>query len=51
MKLLEAYLRALRAFDDKGVDVILSEAFEESGIGIAIMNRLKKACGFDIIDV
>lgn len=42
---------SLRAFDDKGVDVILSEAFEECGIGIAIMNRLKKACGFDIIDV
>ncbi|MGL5616902.1 MAG: L-threonylcarbamoyladenylate synthase [Sarcina sp.] len=42
---------SLRAFDDKNVDIILSESFEESGIGIAIMNRLKKACGFDIIDI
>ena len=42
---------ALRSFDDKGVDVILSEAFEEKGLGIAVMNRLKKAAGYDIISV
>lgn len=41
----------LRALDDKGVDVILSESFEEKGIGIAIMNRLKKAASYDIIKV
>lgn len=41
----------LRSFDDKKVDVILSEAFEEKGIGIAIMNRLKKSAGFDIIKI
>jgi L-threonylcarbamoyladenylate synthase len=39
----------LRTFDDLGVNLILSESFEESGIGIAIMNRLKKSAGFDII--
>ncbi|WP_027623665.1 L-threonylcarbamoyladenylate synthase [Clostridium lundense] len=39
----------LRSFDDKKVDIILSESFEEEGIGIAIMNRLKKSAGFDII--
>lgn len=39
----------LRAFDDKDVSLILSEAFEEKGKGIAVMNRLKKAAGFDII--
>ncbi|NEZ47421.1 threonylcarbamoyl-AMP synthase [Clostridium niameyense] len=39
----------LREFDDKNVDIILSEAFEEKGIGLAIMNRLKKSAGFDII--
>lgn len=50
-EIARSLFESLRAFDDKGVDVILSEAFEESGIGIAIMNRLKKACGFDIIDV
>ena len=41
----------LRNFDDMKVDVILSEAFEETGIGIAVMNRLKKSAGFDIINV
>ncbi|WP_010236203.1 L-threonylcarbamoyladenylate synthase [Clostridium arbusti] len=40
----------LRTFDDNDVDVILSEAFEEKGFGIAIMNRLKKSAGFNIID-
>lgn len=39
----------LRTLDDLKVDLILSESFEESGIGIAIMNRLKKSAGFDII--
>lgn len=43
--------RILREFDNCDVDVILSEAFEEKGVGIAVMNRLKKAAGFDIIDV
>lgn len=41
----------LRGFDAIDVDVILSEAFEEKGIGVAIMNRLKKSAGFDIIYV
>jgi L-threonylcarbamoyladenylate synthase len=42
---------ALRSFDDIQVDVILAEAFEESGLGIAVMNRLNKSAGFDIIKV
>jgi len=41
----------LRGFDAIDVDFILSEAFEEEGIGVAIMNRLKKSAGFDIIYV
>lgn len=41
---------ALRKFDDIGVDIILSEAFDEKGVGIAVMNRLKKAAGYDIIN-
>lgn len=40
---------ALRSFDDAKVDMILSEAFEEVGIGTAVMNRLKKSAGYDII--
>jgi L-threonylcarbamoyladenylate synthase len=42
---------SLRSFDDKKVDIILSEAFEEQGMGLAIMNRLKKSAGFDIMKV
>ncbi|MBI5253824.1 MAG: threonylcarbamoyl-AMP synthase [Euryarchaeota archaeon] len=34
---------ALRKLDESGVDVIISESFEEKGIGLAIMNRLRKA--------
>ncbi|QAA31426.1 L-threonylcarbamoyladenylate synthase [Clostridium manihotivorum] len=39
----------LRKFDDYAVDYIISEGFDEDGIGLAIMNRLRKAAGFDII--
>ena len=41
----------LREFDDTGVDVIYSEGFEDSGIGRAIMNRLRKAAGYNILEV
>lgn len=37
--------RILREFDEENVDVIYSEAFDESGIGQAVMNRLLKAAG------
>ena len=42
---------ALRSLDDKKVDVILAEAYEEEGVGLAVMNRLQKSAGFDIINV
>jgi L-threonylcarbamoyladenylate synthase len=35
--------------DSQQTDFIISEAFEEKGIGIALMNRLKKACGHQIV--
>ncbi|EJO5346216.1 threonylcarbamoyl-AMP synthase [Clostridium botulinum] len=41
----------LRSFDEKNVDLILSEAFEEKDMGVAIMNRLKKSAGYDIINL
>lgn len=40
--------RILREFDEEGMDVIYSEAFAESGIGQAVMNRLLKAAGYRI---
>ncbi len=36
---------ALRWTDEIGADLIIAESFPEQGIGIAIMNRLKKAAG------
>lgn len=42
---------ALRSFDDKEIDVIFAEATSEEGIGMAVMNRLKKACGHRMIRV
>lgn len=40
--------RILREFDKEEMDVIYSEAFAESGIGQAVMNRLLKAAGHRI---
>lgn len=40
---------ALRAFDEEDVDIILSETFPTTGIGLAIMNRLMKAAGHHLI--
>ncbi len=37
--------KALRELDKEGVDVILAEGVEERGLGLAVMNRLKKAAG------
>ncbi len=41
----KSFYQALRFFDDNVVDVILCESFKEEGIGIAVMDRLKKATG------
>lgn len=39
----------LREFDDMNVDIIIAEGVEDKGIGKAIMNRMKKAAGGEII--
>lgn len=41
----------LRSFDDNNVDIVISEAFSEKGVGVAVMNRLQKSAGFDITEV
>ena len=43
--------RILREFDDGGAEVLFSEAFDEQGIGSAIMNRLMKAAGQKVISL
>jgi L-threonylcarbamoyladenylate synthase len=47
----KSLFEALRKCDDLQADLILAEGYEGKGIGIAIMNRLNKAAGFDIIEV
>lgn len=42
---------SLRKCDDLGVEYILCQGFDEKGVGLAIMNRLNKAAGYDIIDI
>lgn len=41
--------KALRELDKRGVDVIIAEGVEEKGVGLAVMNRLRKAAGYNIV--
>lgn len=43
--------RILREFDDEGITLIYSESFSAGGMGQAIMNRLLKAAGHQIVYV
>ncbi|MCX8177555.1 MAG: L-threonylcarbamoyladenylate synthase [Candidatus Bathyarchaeota archaeon] len=43
--------RLLRDFDSEGVDVILAESIPTDGLGLAVMNRLRKASGYKILRV
>lgn len=42
---------ALREADESGAAVILAEAVDPSGIGLAVMNRLGRAAGFNVVTV
>jgi len=41
--------RLLREFDSEGVDVIIAEGVPLEGLGLAVMNRLRKASGYKIV--
>ncbi len=41
----------LRTFDDTDVTEIYAQCPDESGLGLAVSNRLKKAAGFHVVDV
>jgi L-threonylcarbamoyladenylate synthase len=43
--------KVLREFDDENIDVMFSESFDDSGLGQAIMNRLLKAAGHNVISI
>lgn len=40
---------ALRSFDEEGIEYIFSESFSDGHLGTAIMNRLLKAAGHQVI--
>jgi L-threonylcarbamoyladenylate synthase len=40
---------ALRHFDAAPVDIILAEGVAEAGLGLAVMNRMRKAAGYKIV--
>lgn len=42
---------ALRRFDELGVDLILAEGLEENGVGLAVMDRLRRAAAGRVIKV
>lgn len=42
---------AFRDFDERNIQVIIAEAIDNTGIGVAIMNRMKKAAGYNIVKV
>ena len=42
---------ALRAFDSTDVDMIYAQCPGSGGLGLAVANRLKKAAGFQVVDV
>ncbi len=41
--------RLLREVDAQGVDVIIAESVPSEGLGLAVMNRLRKASGYHIV--
>jgi L-threonylcarbamoyladenylate synthase len=41
--------RLLREFDVEGVDIIVAEGVPSEGLGLAIMNRLRRAAGYNIV--
>lgn len=47
--LAETLYRLLRAFDKTPADWLLAEGVGEAGIGLAAMNRLRKAAGWQLI--
>lgn len=43
--------KMLRKCDYHNIEKVYAEGFEETELGLAIMNRLKKAAGYSIVDV
>lgn len=43
--------KLLREFDSENIDIIIAEGIPSEGLGLAVMNRLRKASGYKIIRI
>lgn len=43
--------RILRSVDNKFVDIVIIEGVDKEGLGLAIMNRLLRACSYNYIEI
>ncbi len=43
--------RLLRDFDTENINIIIAESVPTEGLGLAVMNRLRKASGYNIVKV
>ena len=50
-KAAREFFAKLRASDEAGVDVILAAAMREDGVGFAVMHRMFKSAGYNIVEV
>lgn len=50
-KAAREFFAKLRACDKAGVDVILAAALKEDGVGFAVMNRMFKSAGYNIVEI
>ena len=50
-KAAREFFAKLRACDKAGLDVILAAALKEDGVGFAVMNRMFKSAGYNIVEV
>jgi len=41
--------KLLREFDEEKLDIIIAEGIPPKGLGLAVMNRLRRAAGFNIV--
>lgn len=49
--LAERLYSLLRGFDKQQAEIIFAEGVDEAGLGLAVMNRLRKAAGYQIVTV
>jgi L-threonylcarbamoyladenylate synthase len=42
--------KSIRELDDERVDIIIAEGVPPKGLGLAIMNRLRRAAGYNIVE-